>query len=219
METTQPIKDLIHGALIARPITRTSSPTGWRPQFDDYESSLKLAATACACFVADMEAGNEPYWLTLQGTFGCGKTMLLRQVFAQAKRINPGNPANNPIWPPDWDDNEQHCYTGRRPYALIYDEGGLASRMRAGEYNLPRELRDDYFVALDEIGVTRDPTNFISEAVSTFCDVRLRGWTMLATNLSLQEIAERMDARISSRMLRDQNKVVCITAGDYALRT
>jgi hypothetical protein len=168
--------------------------------------------------VADMEKGADPYWLTLQGPFGCGKTMLMRQVFEQAKRINPGNPANNPIWPPEWESSEQHVYTGRRPYALIYDEGGMASRMRAGQYDLPRELRDDYFVALDEIGVTRDPTNFIAEAISTFCDVRLRSWTMLATNLSLQEIADRMDGRIASRILRSGNKFIAITAGDYALR-
>jgi hypothetical protein len=165
-----------------------------------------------------MECGAEPYWLTLQGTFGCGKTMLLRQVHAEAKRINPGNPVNNPIWPPDWDANDTHVYHGRRPYALIYDEGGLASRMRSGYYELPRSLRDDWFVAMDEVGVTRDPTNFVAEAISTFCDIRLRSWTMFATNLTLQEIADRMDARIASRMLREGNKVINITACDYALR-
>jgi len=168
-----------------------------------------------------MERGAAPYWLTLQGRFGCGKTYLMDQVFRQAKRINPGNPANNPIWPPDWKVRRvehTNIYDGRRPYALRYDEGGLASRMRNGDYTLPRSLGDDWFVAMDELGVTRDPTNFVADAMTTFCDIRLCRWTMIATNLTLQEIAERMDARIASRILRHENKLVSIAAGDYALR-
>jgi hypothetical protein len=168
-----------------------------------------------------MERGADPYWLTLQGVNGCGKTMLGRQVWAQAKRINPGNPANNPIWPPDalesWGDGA-NTYTGARPYALWFDEGGLISRMRAGDYTLPRSLRGDFFVALDEVGITRDPTNYVSESVATFCETRLNRWGFFATNLTLKEIAERMDARISSRLIRDRNVFISIAAGDYALR-
>lgn len=217
METTRPISDLIQGALQPGRTTRLCAPTGWKPHLDDYDPSLKAAKAACAGFVADMEANAEPYWLTLLGVTGCGKSFLMGQVFREATRINPGNPKNNPIWPPDWDDNQAHVYTGRRPYALRYDEGGLASRMRNGQYDLPRELRDEFFVCLDEVGIVRDPTNFISEAVGTLCEARLGRWTMFASNFSLQEISDRMDDRIASRMLRNGNKVVVITAGDYAL--
>ncbi len=65
---------------------------------------------------------------------------------------------------------------------------------------------------------TRDPTNYVAEAVATLAEMRLNRWTMLATNLSLEEIAERMDARISSRIVRHNHKLVSIAAGDYALR-
>lgn len=190
----------------------------WEPDIDAYEPSLVAAKAACVRFVCDMEGNADPYWLTLQGTFGCGKTMLMRQVHREAKRINPGNPANCPIWPPDWQTNKDLEYNSRRPYAHLYDEGGLISRMRAGHYELPRELGGDWFVAVDEVGIVRDPTNFVAEAIATLCETRLRKWTMFATNLSLQEISERMDARIASRMLRDGNKFISITAGDYALR-
>jgi hypothetical protein len=40
-------------------------------------------------------------------------------------------------------------------------------------------------------------------------------WT---TNLTLAEVSQRLDSRISSRLIRDGNKVVTITAGDYAMR-
>jgi len=201
--------------------TAKSKITGWQADFDPYEPSLAEAKAACERFVADMERGGDPYWLTLQGTFGCGKTYLLQQVFQQAKRINPGNPANNPIWPPDalqsWGEGV-NTYTSSRPYALRLDEGGMVSRMRNGDHDYPRRLRDDFFVAFDELGIARDPTNYVAEAVATLAEMRLNRWTMIATNLSLEEIAERMDARISSRIVRHNHKLVSITAGDYALR-
>jgi len=177
-----------------------------------------MAALACECMVADMEAGNEPYWLTLQGVNGCGKTYLLGQVYEQAKRINPGNPLNNPIWPPDWETSQRKVYEGGRPATHRMEEQVFSSYLRTGRYNFVNELRDDFFLAFDEVGATRDPTNFIAEGVGTLCDNRLGKWTMFCTNLTLGEIAERMDARISSRMLRNENKFIAITAGDYALK-
>ena len=218
METTKHISDLIPEAIQRSQTIPKSKVTGWKPRLDAYEPSLVLAANVCAEMVAAMERGDEPYWVTLQGVNGWGKTFLMDQVFPQAKRINPGNPANNPVWPPSHASRKDCEYEASRPYALRYDEGGLASRMRNGDYTLPRSLAGDYFVAMDEVGMTRDPTNYIAEAISVFCDVRLHKWTMLCTNFTMAEIAERMDARISSRILRDENKLVCITAGDYALR-
>jgi hypothetical protein len=170
--------------------------------------------------VADMERGAPPYWLTLIGINGCGKSMLMRQVFKEAQRVNPGNPSNNRIWPPNWQEfgGGVNVYTNTRPYCLLFDEGAFAGQMRDGDYYLPRNLRSDYFVGFDELGVARDPTNFIADAVTQLCENRLGRWTTFASNWSLKDIAERMDARISSRMIRDGNVVVSIRAGDYAAR-
>lgn len=193
--------------------------TGWAPRLDlRGDESLRAAANACTDLVAAMERGDEPHWLTLTGVNGCGKTMLMKQVFEQAVRVNPGNPVLNPIWPPNWETSKRKIYEGGRPYCLWIDERRLSARLRGGEYRLIDSFRSDFFVAMDEVGVERDPTNFISNALGEFCEARLGHWGMFATNLTLQEIAERMDARIASRLIRDRNRVVSITAGDYALR-
>lgn len=207
----------------AKLTTIPSSPAkseAWAPQFDAYEPSLLSAKATLARFVADMGSGAvQPYWITLTGVNGTGKTMLMKQVFDQADRLNPGNPKNNPIWPPDFATNGRRRYEGgERPYVMWLDERMLAQRMRSGqEWDLAARYRGDFFVAFDELGSVRDPTNFISDALATFCESRLRGWTMFTTNLSLKEIAERIDARVASRLIRDGNTVVQITARDYAL--
>ena len=201
------------------PITpERSKPPAWRPVLDLYDPSLVVAAAACATLVADMERGTEPYWLTLVGVNGCGKTMLARQVHEQAHRINPGNPQNNPIWPPNWSADKQEVYRERRPNCVWIDERAFASRVRSGEYDLPDSLRADWCVAFDELGTVRDPTNFIADQISSLAERRLRRWMIWTTNLNAQEIGERIDARVSSRLIRDRNRVVKITAGDYALR-
>ena len=202
--------------------TQESRTTGWVPNLDAWEPSLVQARQVCSRYVADMEQGRQPYWLTLTGANGCGKTRLLQQLFRQAQRLNPGNPANNPIWPPDWETRPRGAvsvYEDSRPLCRWFTESGMAAKMREGFWELPRLLQEDWCVALDELGGARDPTNFVADAVAQVCDLRLGRWTLFATNLTLGEISQQVDARIASRLIRDDNRVLTITAGDYALRT
>ena len=208
-------------ALASQPATpKTSDPlvySGWQPQLDRYEPSLATSCSICGQMIADMEKGAEPYWITLQGKYGCGKTNLAKQTFEQAKRCNPGNPANNPIWPPPAVRSRLATYDGGRPYCLWFDERDFVDRVRRGDYELPERLTNDFLIVIDDLGSTRDPTNFASDIISRLCQNRLRSWMIFTTNLTAPELNERMDGRISSRLIRDGNKVAKITAGDYAI--
>ncbi len=154
----------------------------------------------------------EPYWLTFTGRQGTGKTMLARQIFAAARAHNPG-------------DREGPWITGtgfydprdRRPNRVWLHAHQLADRMRGGEWDLPEYLRADFLVVLDDLGAARDKSEFLADALYRLADQRMHRWTIWTTNLTLAEIHDRLDPRISSRLIRDENAIVSITAEDYAL--
>lgn len=181
----------------------------WEPSLDTYESSLRYAADTAAQFIADMAAFSRPYWLTFSGVNGCGKTMLCAQIVQAARPLNPGEKS---LWIPV--DKSKP----RRPRCVWFDEKDFATRLRAGEYDLPDYLADDFLLVFDELGFARDPSSFIADGIARLCQSRRDKWTVFATNLSLEEIAQRIDARITSRLIRDDNRFITIKAGDYALR-
>ena len=204
-----------------RQITPSCPVSNWRPRLNEYEPTLKAAGDACSSFVAAMELDTQPRWLTFTGINGCGKTLLMTQLYAESVRINPGNPKNNPIWPPTWQSYSRksvNTYDACRPPCRWFSEASLVRRMKDGEYDLPFDVRGDFCTALDEVGISRDPTNFVADALSSFFENRINKWALFATNLTLPEVASRIDARIASRMIRDLNRVIEIKASDYALR-
>jgi DNA replication protein DnaC len=179
---------------------------------DTYEPSLQRAADKASKFVADMARGAQPYWLTLSGPQGTGKTMLARQVFAQAKLHNPGDKSS--VWVTGTGIYE---HSNRRPRCVWHHAHDFADTMRNGSWDLPEYLRADFLVVLDDLGAARDKSDFISDALYRLADQRMHRWMVWTTNLPLGEIAAKLDARISSRLVRDENTFLSIKAADYAL--
>lgn len=191
------------------------SPTSsdWQPTLDLYDESLRKAGGAAARFVADIAAGRPPYWLTLTGVQGSGKTMLARQVFAEASKYNPGNAT---LWVAG---HGIYDAANRRPRNVWFTAPAFKDKMLGGEYDLPEFLRQDFLVVIDDLGAGKDTKDHAAaEGFYRLADHRMGRWMIWTTNLTLKEIAERLDPRLSSRLIRDDNKVATITSGDYALR-
>jgi DNA replication protein DnaC len=184
----------------------------WRPELDAYEPSLRRAADVAAKYVADMARGAQPYWLTLSGIHGTGKTMLARQIFAQAKRHNPGD--QQAIW---LTGTGVYDHKSRRPRCVWFHSHDFGDTMKRGEWDLPEYLRSDFLVVLDDLGAARDKSDFLADALYRLADQRMHRWTIWTTNLTLEEIATNLDARISSRLVRGENATATIKAQDYAL--
>ena len=179
----------------------------WYPTLDlatDKDGSLKRAADACARIVSDMRSGAAPYWLTLTGAQGCGKTMLAFQVFDQARAINPGSAS---LW----------IGERRRPRCYWYTEPDFADAIRT-DTRLPEYLADDYLVLIDDLGTARERFEHVADALYRLANARLGKWTLWTSNLTHTEIADKIDQRLASRLIRDANTGIRITAPDYALR-
>lgn len=192
--------------------TLKKAESTWRPQLDAYEPSLKRAAELAAKFVADMARGAQPYWLTFCGQQGTGKTMLARQIFAEAKRHNPGEQSS--LWVAGTGYYEA---SNRRPRRVWYHAHQFGDTMKDGAWDLPEYLRADYLVVLDDLGAARDKSDFLADGLYRLADQRMYRWTIWTTNLALDEIRSKLDPRISSRLVRDDNALVIIKAADYAL--
>lgn len=188
--------------------TDQASPDAWYPSLntaDDPTGTVRLACDAAAKLVADMRAGNPARWLTLTGNRGSGKTMLAREILAQAERINPGA-ASLWIGPP------------RRPRCVWLAETDLADAIES-DTRLPEYLADDYLVVIDDLGAARERWDRVADALYRLANRRLGKWMVWTSNLNIREIESKVDARLASRLLRDGNTGVRITAPDYALRS
>lgn len=194
--------------------TECAKSSDWRPTLDAHNRSLVAAADAAARFIADMAAGAQPYWLTFSGQQGVGKTMLARQIFERARDHH--NPGRHSIWQTGFGVYDE---SNRRPNCVWLTANGFKDRMLGGDYDLPEYLRQDFLVVIDDLGAARDTRdNALSDGLYRLADRRIGRWMVWTTNLTLREIAERLDPRISSRLIRDDNRLVRIEAPDYALR-
>ena len=83
---------------------------------------------------------------------------------------------------------------------------------------LPEYLAGDYLIVLDDLGSARERWGRVADALFRLANARLGRWTIWTSNLTHREISDSIDARLASRLIRDGNKGVRITAPDYALR-
>lgn len=167
--------------------------------------------SAAARFMADMFHQREPYCLTLLGPSGTGKSHLARLVAAFFERYmshHQDRGLKDGLW---------RCAGG------FVDWGGaLRGMLDRGEWSRMASYRHDFFVVLDDIMAEHEKLRELS--ASKLFDVlearQGKRWTILTANCDLQTISNRLDARISSRIVRDRNKwcVLPSNTQDYAFR-
>jgi DNA replication protein DnaC len=165
---------------------------------DDDPRVLALAE-GCLKWLEGVRAGERPRWLSLLGLTGTGKTHCARRLYRMTGAASP------PYHSTDFFPSFVH-------WPSMVDD--LRSFERQEEY---RDMRRWPFLFLDDIMAERDTTGFASEKLSTLLSTRAGRWTVLTSNLTLDQIA-RSDTRIADRMLRDGGVVVDVTAPSYALR-
>jgi len=176
---------------------------------------MKVAA---AGFVDDMLCARHPYWLSLLGTSGAGKTMLAKIIWRKFR-----DTLDREIdWPSTKRTQGPNCPHGR----IIRYHGGyinwgdaINNRMLKGEYDFLEDMREYSFFAIDDIASEYERHRELSASkLYNVLEARLRKWTVITANLSLDQIGNNLDARIASRMLRNESVVVDVNVPDYNLR-
>lgn len=170
--------------------------------------TLALALDAAMQFVCHMASPHvAPYWLTLLGPSGTGKTMLARRItrffLARLDMLPDENSRKNERW---------LRRGGMKPW------GDVINEMVNGDYSGLNNLKSDWFVCLDDIGAEYDRHKDLSVAkLYDVLSARANRFTVITANLTLDEVNRRLDARIASRLLRHGSVVVDIDAPDFNL--
>lgn len=171
-------------------------------------------------FCTDLQARETPRWLSLVGPSGTGKSMLARAIkkFVALKGClyRFGKWADAPLM-------RHALYFASWP--------AMVQEMKAGNFGsvellCERETKPNgkedatyWFEVIDDIGQLEDSVKgYLLGALSRIADARMGKWTVWTANISLDQIAERLDERIASRMIRDGNVVVENHCIDFNLR-
>ena len=94
----------------------------------------------------------------------------------------------------------------------------LINDLRQGNgYGLRDNLRSWPLLCLDELGGERDLNGFSAENLCTVLAGRENKWTIITSNKEFAEL-HKLDARISSRLVRGQNICVEVKTQDYWTR-
>lgn len=160
---------------------------------------------ASLSFCTDMARGEAQRWLTLAGKSGVGKTMLARCIKRfHASCLELGR-------------DEQGYPKVQR--GMFIEWGRALSWMVEGDYSFLRDMADCHLLVLDDIGAEYSRLRELSTSklYEVLCSRRFRH-TVITANLSVEQIADKLDPRIASRLLRDGSQVVDVDVPDYSLR-
>jgi DNA replication protein DnaC len=179
--------------------------------FDPYEPTLADAKAKCEQFVKRLLASpwSGGYTLALLGKSGNGKTMLAKCIlneldidpWAQVRGVKP------------------HIEGGHltKFEARFFDLRSVAARMWRGEWDCDESMIEPQLAILDDLGAEDDFVKKFVAKMDRVLRCRARKWTVLTSNKTLEQIGQ-LDTRIASWLVRDENKLAMLKAGDYALR-
>lgn len=146
-------------------------------------------------FLKDVYRDEDPYWLTLCGVPGCGKSHLLDESVEYVRKF---------------------CSEYQQYIPAINDtitqshkiQSIKGTRIVGDRINFPdfyHSICSCHFLGFDELGIDSE-SGYFKETVYDVLNERLDQWTIITTNKTLKEISEQFDARIADRLQRGGNQ-------------
>lgn len=193
-------------------LATNSKPRPKFDEFDPYETTAANALEACRKFVKSLLASpwSGGYLLTLTGTSGNGKTLLARMVIGELD-VSPWGTVREVK--PKIEGGHKTEFDVR-----FFDLRTISDRMKGGDWDLDQAMISPQLAILDDLGADYDPKKIFAGKIDKVLRNRRGRWTIITSNLELEQIRQQLDTRIASWLIRDENKLANIRAGDYALR-
>lgn len=157
----------------------------------------------------EMHSGAPGRWLSLLGTSGAGKTHLARTIIRWAKNLHE-----------DRIDKQRTTESEivRKKIGLLR-WSQCCDWMVTGDYGWIPQAKSDWLVCLDDIGVEYKAIRALAASkLYEILEARRERYTIITANCSLDDIANNLDARISSRLIRDRNITIEVDVPDFSLR-
>jgi len=168
------------------PPSREALNTHYRELFPQYRWDLHADCMTIAkeyCWFYDDFITRKPArWLSSLGQTGTGKTEWSRRVKNAAKK--------------------------RMPAQLFHWSNVCDQFLAKRDYGVLDYMADLDFLVIDEIGLK--DWKHANRDLSALLNRRLGKWTIITSNLSQAELAD-IDARIASRLVRGDNRIVTMT--------
>ncbi len=187
-----------------RPLSPYAEKYRWK--LDEYHPSLKQIVPALKRFASDVIADETPYWLTILGPSGVGKTFALKQAYSFLRR-------NEHLW-------EVGTQTGSRLPQCAH----IIPGEDLNDWQAPKDYGKYDLIYVEDIGAgagTEKGAGAVTTArVAELLQYRTGRWTLLCANKSMAQVAKDLDPRIASRLLRDGSVLIELPKDvpDYNLR-
>lgn len=191
---------------------------------DAEKSDLARMLDEAQKFVAAIIAGEEPRWLTLLGPSGNGKTWLAERINDWIRRYGETMYDRNHRTKIDPDHRDYlACYLYAQEGRVMVKWGQVIEECRGRDFRRYERACKDFYKVIDDLGAncanaSGDITPFAVQTIAEVLERRLRRWTVITSNFTRKQFAEKFDVRISSRLMRDRNVIVETNARDYAIR-
>ncbi len=202
--------EVLHSALTATPALATKETTPsmetlakWLElrTFDDPE--IEELARLSWRFARALVDGKPPFWLSLLGKSGTGKTHCAKRLWRKLRdQLSWNHTRYVPrfiYWPEFMEELRERIRTN----------AGIGEFLDMARWPL---------VCIDDALAERDTTAFSVDKLNTLLGTRVGKWTMLTGNLDLTAIS-KIEDRIASRIVREPgNLFIEMRTEDYGVR-
>lgn len=148
--------------------------------FDPHNAELQWMLRETEEWVAAILGRKEPYWLSLLGVSGTGKTSMARAAWREVYKIRT---------------------------AMFRKWTAVLDTLRDGDFGIKGALAAAPVVFLDDLAAGHE-TRFSQSAADEIADRRIGKWTIWTSNLTLAQVGDHLSHRVRTRMKGHGNRVV-----------